>query len=88
MDALRGLCERAGLIEVEVRPIEIDLTAPDFDDYWTAQTPGFSPTGKAVAALSDHDRARLKDAVRALVMTDGCVSYKATANAWKARAPG
>jgi ubiquinone/menaquinone biosynthesis C-methylase UbiE len=86
-EALHSLLAHAGLRDIAVRPIEIKVTSDNFDNYWSAQTPAFSPTGKAIAALSDADRARLRDAVRAIVLPEGAsrIDYPATAHAWKAR---
>ena len=88
-EALQSLFMRAGLADVAVRPIEITVTSNNFDDYWSAQTPGFSPNGRLIAALSEDDRAQLKGAVRGIVLPDGGsdIAYPATANAWKARVP-
>ena len=86
-EALHSLFDRAGLADIAVRPIEIKVMSNNFDDYWSAQTPAFSPNGRLIAALSETDRARLKGAVRAIVLPDGGsnIAYPATANAWKAR---
>jgi len=34
-EVLRGLFEGAGLSQIEVRPIDIETTFKDFDDYWS-----------------------------------------------------
>lgn len=49
------------------------MTEPSvfFDDLWRAQMQRFSPRGKAVVALSDADRARLMDKVRARARRQG-----------------
>ena len=89
LEALQSLFKRAGLEDVAVRPIEITVTSSDFDTYWSDQTPAFSPNGRLIAGLPEADRARLKDAVRAIVLPNGgsAIAYSATANAWKARVP-
>ena len=65
------------------------MTFADFDEFWRTQTPGFSPTGKLIAALSETDRKKLIEAVRARLPAgpDGSVTYAARANAIKARVP-
>jgi hypothetical protein len=68
VEALHSLLDRAGLKDIAVRPVEIQVTSIDFNDYWTSQTPAFTPNGKVVAGLSDTDRARLIDAVRAILV--------------------
>lgn len=86
VEALQSLFKHAGLADVAVRPIEIKVTSNDFDDYWSAQTPVFSPNRRLIAELSEADRTRLKGAVRAIVLPNGGseIAYPATANAWKA----
>jgi ubiquinone/menaquinone biosynthesis C-methylase UbiE len=89
LDALAGLFTRAGFSDIATRPIDIAVMFRDFDDLWQAQTPSFNPVTKTIAALSDGDRKRLIDTVRATLATgpDGSVSYPARANAIKARVP-
>ena len=90
LDALSALFLQAGLRDVETKPIEVIQSYADFDDYWTAQTPKFSPVGKAVAALSEPERTKLKDVVRGQlpIQPDGSIAYSACANAVKAGVPG
>jgi hypothetical protein len=65
------------------------MSFPDFNDCWVSLTPGYSPTGKAVAALSESDREKLIESVRASLPAgpDGSITYSARANAIKARVP-
>ena len=90
LEALGALAAGAGLTEVATRAFDASMTYPDFDDYWRSQTPSFSPMGRAIAALPDPRRAQLRDAIRAILpaSADGRVSYRARANAVKARVPG
>ena len=72
-------------------------TADDFEDvdgnsvldFWTAQTPGYAPTTKIIASMTESDRTRLKRAVREQMPAapEGVVEYFARANAIKARVP-
>lgn len=89
LDALADLFARAGLSDISTRPIDITVILPDFDDFWRAQTPSFSPVTKTIAAMSEADRKRLIDTVRSSLppAPDGSISYPARANAIKARAP-
>lgn len=89
MGSLPDLFKAAGLETIETRKIEVTQSYRDFDDYWTAQTPAFSPAGKLIAKMADADCVRLRDALRAIlpVAADGSISYSARANAIKARAP-
>ena len=89
MEALYRLFAQAGLEEISVRSIDVVETFAGFDDYWRSQTPAFTPYGKVVAALSEADRMKLAEAVRAIlqVAPDGTVAYSARANAIKSSAP-
>jgi len=89
LDALSCLFERAGFEQIETETIEVVTTYPDFDDFWRAQTPSFSPITKMIAALSDKERVRFIEAVRTglSISADGSITYSATANAIKARVP-
>ena len=68
------------------------MTVPfsDFNDFWHAQTPSYSPITKMIAAMTEGGRAGLVEAVRAdlPVRQDGRIEYSARANAIKARVPG
>jgi ubiquinone/menaquinone biosynthesis C-methylase UbiE len=89
LDALRRLFARAGLEEIDTRTIEVTVSFPDFDAFWLAQTPSYSPMTKMIAAMTAGERTRLTEAIRARVpIRDGAISYPARANAIKARAPG
>lgn len=90
LDALGSLFERVGFEEIATRSIDVTVSFADFEAYWVAQTPSYSPMTKLIAAMTFSDRARLIGAVRATVPTrpDGGIKYPARANAVKARAPG
>jgi ubiquinone/menaquinone biosynthesis C-methylase UbiE len=89
IEALQSLFERAGCQDVAVRSIEVAQTFSSFDDLWTSQVPPYTPNGKAIASLSEAERARLAEAVRAVlpIRPDGSIIYAAVANAVKARVP-
>jgi SAM-dependent methyltransferase len=89
MEPLPDLFKIAGLEAIETRTIDVTQTYRDFDDYWTAQTPPFSPAGKLIAKMPDSDRARLRGTLGAILpaAADGSISYSARANAIKARVP-
>ena len=90
LGALSALFERAGLEEVAVRFIDVTVPYRDFDDFWQAQTPSYSPATKMIAAMTESDRSRLIETVQAAlpVCPDGRIEYSARANAIKARVPG
>ena len=89
LDALNGLFKRGGFERIATKPIDVTVTYSDFDDFWRAQTPGFNPLTKTIAALPQADRARLVESVRAAlpVGTDGSITYSARANAIMAHVP-
>jgi SAM-dependent methyltransferase len=89
LDALRSLFERAGLEQIATKIIDVTLSFASFDELWRTQTLNCGPRGKTVAALSETERARLTDTVRASLPAgaDGSVAYSARAHAIKARIP-
>jgi hypothetical protein len=90
LDALHSLFERAGLETTTTRSIEVTVGFPDFNEFWQAQTPSYSPVTKMVGAMRKSDRVRLIETVQAglPVCPDGRIEYSARANAIKARVPG
>jgi SAM-dependent methyltransferase len=88
--AMASLFALAGFESIATRSIDATLPYTDFDDFWQAQTPDYSPTTKIIAAMSDGERTRLMAAVRAELPTrpDGSIAYAARANAINARVPG
>ena len=89
LEALIALFTGAGLKDIATRTIEVSMSFSDFNDCWVSLTPGYSPTGKAVAALSETDREKLIESVRGSLPAgpDGSITYSARANAIKARVP-
>ncbi len=89
LSALMSLFEGAGLEEIVTRPIEVANSFPDFEVFWQAQTPSYSPATKMIAAMPETDRRRLIETVRAgfPLSSDGRIEYSARANAIKARVP-
>ena len=90
LDALHALFEQAGFEDIATRTIDVTMRFPNFDDLWRAQTPVFNPVTKTVAALSEADRRRLIECVRAALpaAADDSIAYSARANAIRARVPG
>lgn len=90
-DGLRATLLAAGYADIETATIEATQTFRDFEDYWTSQTATFGhPVAKSVAALFEHDRARLRRALEETLLpdADGRITYPARATAFKARKPG
>ena len=80
---LRSLFEHAGFVDVATTSFEVAVEFPDFDAFWTAQTPSYAPTTRIIADMDDRSRRRLREAVRARVQPgdNGLIRYSARANA-------
>jgi len=90
LENLRTIFTAAGLEAVSVRPIEIDISYPNFDEYWTAQT-GFANTVvQHMRKMTEAQIEELKAHLRGHLPRDksGRIVYKAWANAAKGRVPG
>ena len=87
--ALTSLFTRGKLTDIATSKIEVTMSFSDFNDYWQSHTPGYTPTGKMIAALSESDREKVLALVRARLPAgpDGGVIHSARANAIKARVP-
>jgi ubiquinone/menaquinone biosynthesis C-methylase UbiE len=86
---LQALFERIGLDRIATRKIGIEVSYPDFEDYWSAQTGLANPVVRLVRALSRPDVARLRDFLRDHLPADhrGRIAYPAAANAVMGRVP-
>jgi ubiquinone/menaquinone biosynthesis C-methylase UbiE len=89
LDALTSLFARTRLTEISSRTIDVTMSFADFNEFWVSQTPAYTPMGKMIAALSETDRQKVIDWVRATLLAgpDGRITYSARANAIKARPP-
>jgi ubiquinone/menaquinone biosynthesis C-methylase UbiE len=89
IEPLRTLFEQAALERIETRTIEVCLAYRDFQDFWQAQTPSYSPVTKIIASMTESERKRLMRTVRAELHAapGGVIEYFARANAIKARVP-
>jgi ubiquinone/menaquinone biosynthesis C-methylase UbiE len=89
IEEMRGLFERAGLDQVATRTIEIEVSYPNFDDYWSAQTGLANTVVQPIRKMSEPDVARLQAYLREHLPTDhsGRIAYPARANAVKSRVP-
>jgi SAM-dependent methyltransferase len=90
LDVLQRLFGAAGLDRVEGRPIDIEVSYANFDDYWSSQTALPNPTVQLIRKMPAPDVERLKDYLRQHLPTgrDGRIAYPARANAVKGRVPG
>lgn len=86
---LRELFRQAGLAQIETRTFEVSVSFSDFDSFWLAQMPSYSPMTRAIDAMHAEQRSRLQQAVRDVlpVLPGGAPAYCARANAIKAIAP-
>lgn len=89
LDALTSLFVRCKLTEIRSRTIDVTISFADFNGFWQSQTPSYTSMGKMIAALSETDREKVIDWVRARLPADpdGRVTHSGRANAIKARAP-
>ena len=53
---LDALFRRAGFDAIATRSIDVTVEFPDFEAFWTAQTPSYSPTTRIIAAMDDRRR--------------------------------
>jgi SAM-dependent methyltransferase len=88
IEVMQALWTGAGLEAVETRPIVVQRTFANFDEYWTAILGGPS-VGTQLAAMSSGQLAQLQTWMRAHLPTDaaGQITYGAQAHAVKGRLP-
>jgi SAM-dependent methyltransferase len=83
--SLKKLFESAELTDVEVQAIEVTALFRNFDDYWTPFLGGQGPAPTYVASLTEGDRARLRERVRAALPTRPDSAIHLNARAWAVR---
>lgn len=79
---LAGLWKKAGLVNVQEKPLTIDQAFASFDDYWGPFTKGAGPGGAYVVSLPADRRERLEGRVHKRVLgdrSDGAFTLKARA---------
>jgi len=88
LEALQSLFRHAGMLSIRSTTLDVTLAYPDFEDFWNAQTPGYSPTTKIINSMSEAERRRLKRVVREVlpIGPDGRIEYAARANGIRATA--
>lgn len=86
LDTMRELWTAAGLTDVETRPLTVQRTFANFDDYWTTIHGGPS-VGKGLKSMSPEQLAVLRTRMRELLPADatGRITCTARANAVKGR---
>ena len=78
---LEELFRSAGLLQVEVRAVDVPTVFRDFDDYWSPFLGGQGPAPGYVMSLSEGDRATLREHIRARlpIAPDGAIHLMARA---------
>lgn len=84
-DRLRVLLTGAGVMEVEVRSLEVPTIFRDFGDYWTPLLTGHGRAPGFVASLGADQRSRLRDCIQGALPTHSDGSIHLTARAWAVR---
>jgi len=87
---LGELWKKAGLVNVQERPVTIEQAFASFDDYWGPFTQGVGPGGAYVVSLSVDRRARLEAKMRKRLLdgrSDGPFTLKARAWCVKGEVP-
>jgi hypothetical protein len=86
---LEEIFKAASLDQVATRLIELEVSYPDFDSYWTSQTALANSIVQHLRAMKDSDVERVKAWLRQQVPTDprGRIAYKARASAARGRVP-
>ena len=85
-DALRELFQKAGLKEIETRPIDIDTHFKDFDDFWKPFLGGQGPAPTYAMSLSEEKRAELREKIREGLPFAADGSIPLIARAWGIKA--
>jgi SAM-dependent methyltransferase len=81
-EPLADLWRGAGLLHVDVRPVEIPTVFADFDDFWQPFLGGQGSAPTYVATLDDARRDALRDALRDTLPAAADGSIPLTARAW------
>ncbi|MEU6765034.1 class I SAM-dependent methyltransferase [Streptomyces sp. NPDC046853] len=84
-ERLRSMWTDAGLVDVDVVPLEVVTAFTGFADLWEPFLAGQGPAPGYVAALTPSARDRLRDTLRATVPTRPDGAIELTARAWAVR---
>jgi SAM-dependent methyltransferase len=83
---LGELWNRAGLVNVQQKPVSIDQAYESFDDYWGSFLKGAGPGGAYVVSLSDERRRELESRIRKRLLGNrGDGPFVLKARAWCVR---
>ncbi len=75
----------AGLIDIEVSPIEVQTRFRDFNDYWDPFLGGQGPAPSYAMSLDEEARLRLRERLRERLSTESDGSIALVARAWGVR---
>jgi SAM-dependent methyltransferase len=84
-EPLQALFESAGLVDVEVAPIDVPTVFADFDDLWRPFLGGQGPAPGYCASLSDDRRDALREHLRSTLTPDADGAIPLHARAWAVR---
>lgn len=84
-DALAAAFAGAGLQQVEMSAIEIEMPFVDFDDYWQPFLGGQGPAPAHAMSLDEPVRTRLRDLIRRHLPVQPCGAIHLAARAWAVR---
>ncbi|MEP6895294.1 MAG: class I SAM-dependent methyltransferase, partial [Chloroflexota bacterium] len=81
-DSLSELFQKAGLKQVETRPLDVTTHFKDFDDYWNPFLGGQGPAAGYAMSLSEEKRIQLRERIRASLPFAADGSIPLIARAW------
>lgn len=80
--ALKELFQRAGLEQVEVRPLDVITRFASFDDYWQPLLTGQGSAPSYLESRDETTRSAIRDQLRASLTTDSQGAIELPARAW------
>jgi SAM-dependent methyltransferase len=83
---LTNLFQDAGLVDLELRPVDILTCFRDFEDYWSPFLGGQGPAPSYAMSLTHRQREVLRERIRSTLPFSGDGSISLTARAWAVRA--
>jgi SAM-dependent methyltransferase len=88
-ESLFGLWEKAGLVSISTRVINVPITYSNFEDFWDTNNVRIGPVGKMIDEMPPDLRERLRARLRQHLPADssGRICYEARANAVKGKVP-
>jgi len=85
-EPLEKLFAQAGLVGVDVKPVDVPTPFATFDDYWQPFLGGQGPAPAYAMSLDETRRGRLRDRLRQRLPAAADGSINLTARAWAVRA--